>query len=173
MNGIALKPSRLRVHGRDVLFFGSPPGDARFAYPNLPTWSVTGSGYYGFPDIERRGFKVAPYPDLNPIDPDTDERVIQPHSVKRGRAFLAHRFPVLDDMPATESRVCQITHTVDYDFNADCHPDADNLCVVGGGSGHGFKHGPAVGEYVAKRILGQKVEASFAQTFGALKDTFT
>ena len=167
-----LLQSRLRVQRRDVLFFGSPPGDARFAYPNLPTWSVIGSGYYGFPDIENRGFKVAPYPDLNPIDPDVDERVIQPHAVKRGRAFLAHRFPALGDMPVTESRVCQITHTVEYDFIADRHPGADNLWIVGGGSGHGFKHGPAVGEYVARCILGKPVEPSFTQTFTAMKTEF-
>ena len=167
-----LLQSRLNVQRRDVLFYGSPPGDDRFAYPNLPTWSIIGSGYYGFPDIESRGFKVAPYPDLNAIDPDVDERLITPQSVKRGRAFLAHRFPGLGEMPITESRVCQITHTVDYDFIADRYPGSDNAWIVGGGSGHGFKHGPAVGEYVARRVLGEPVDPEFTTTFAAMKAEF-
>ncbi|MEM1264071.1 MAG: FAD-dependent oxidoreductase [Pseudomonadota bacterium] len=164
--------TRLQVERRDVLFYGSPPGDDRFAYPNLPNWSVVGSGYYGFPDIESRGFKVAPYPDLNSINPDVDERIITPQSVKRGRHFLAHRFPGLAEMPITETRVCQVTHTVDYNFIADKHPGSDNVWIVGGGSGHGFKHGPAVGQYVAKRVLGQAVDSDFSDTFIAMKAEF-
>jgi glycine/D-amino acid oxidase-like deaminating enzyme len=35
----------------------------------------------------------------------------------------------------------------------DRHPDFDNVWLVGGGSGHGFKHGPAVGESASARIL--------------------
>lgn len=163
---------RLLVQRRDVLFYGSPPGDARFAYPNMPTWSFFGSNYYGFPDIDNRGFKVAPYPDLNPIDPDTDERIIMPHQVRRGRKFLQYRFPDLADMPISETRVCQVTDTADMDFIADAHPDNDNVWIVGGGSGHGFKHGPAVGEYTAARILGETVEDAYRETFTIMKDEF-
>ena len=167
-----LLSSRLRVQRRDVLFYGSPPGDARFAYPNLPTWSVRDSGYYGFPDIEHRGFKVAPWPDLNSINPDVDERLTVPQTVKRGREFLAHRFPGLGKMPITEARVCQITSTVDSNFIADQHPGSDNTWLIGGGSGHGFKHGPGVGEYVAKRILGKEVDPRYTETFVAMKGEF-
>lgn len=163
---------RLRVQRRDVLFYGSPPGDASYSYPNMPTWSVIGSGYYGFPDIENRGFKVAPYPDRNAIDPDADERLIMPHQVKRGRAFLKQRFPGLADMPISETRVCQVTDTVDGDFIADRHPASENVWIAGGGSGHGFKHGPAVGEHMAKQVLGETVDGAFLQTFSILKDEF-
>ena len=164
--------ARLRVQRRDVLFYGSPPGDARFAYPNMPTWAIRGSGYYGFPDVESRGFKVAPYPDYNAIDPDTDERLIMPHQVRRGREFLAHRFPGLGDMPISETRVCQVTDTVDRNFIADLHPGSDNLWVVGGGSGHGFKHGPAVGEHTANRILGNEVNPGYLRNYTVTKDEF-
>ena len=164
--------SRLRVQRRDVLFYGSPPGDSSFAYPNMPTWAIRGSGYYGFPDIENRGFKVAPYPDLNVIDPDTDERLIMPHQVRRGRAFLKHRFPGLGDMPISETRVCQVTDTSDRDFIADAHPESDNVWIVGGGSGHGFKHGPAVGEHMANRILGESVNDGYLRIFKVMKDEF-
>jgi glycine/D-amino acid oxidase-like deaminating enzyme len=40
----------------------------------------------------------------------------------------------------------------------DRHPEMENGWFVGGGSGHGFKHAPAVGEYVAGRILGGVAE---------------
>jgi len=163
---------RLRVQRRDVLFYGSPPGDSRFAFPNLPTWSVIGSGYYGFPDIDNRGFKVAPYPDNNAIDPDSDERLIMPHQVKRGREFLRHRFPGLADMPITETRVCQVTDTADGNFMAGPHPTSNKTWILGGGSGHGFKHGPTVGEYMAKQILGQSPDDSYTETFDVLKPEF-
>lgn len=168
-----LLKNRLQVQRRDVLFFGSPPGDARFSFPHFPTWSVIGSGYYGFPDIAHRGFKVAPYPDKNTIDPDSDERLILPHQVKRGREFLRRRFPDLEQMPVVETRVCQLTNTVDENFIAGEHPDADNVWIVGGGSGHGFKHGPAVGEHLAKQILGKATDDGFRQTFTVLKPEFS
>lgn len=69
------------------------------------------------------------------------------------RGFLAQRFPVLKDAPVVETRVCQYENTSNGDFLIDRHPDFDNVWLVGGGSGHGFKHGPALGEYVAARIL--------------------
>ncbi len=167
-----LLEKRLQVQRRDVLFFGSPPGNTDFAFPRLPTWSVAGSGFYGFPDIEKRGFKVAPYPDRNAIDPDVDERLIVPHQVKRCRDFLRHRFPGLGAMPVTETRVCQVTNTSDGHFMAGLHPGIDNVSIVGGGSGHGFKHGPAIGEHAAKQVLGQPIDPDFERTFGTLKAEF-
>lgn len=156
---------RLQVVRRDVLFYGSPPGDERFAYPNFPTWSVMGSGWYGFPDIEHRGFKAAPFPDHNRIDPDTDERLVSPLQVKRGREFLRHRFPALGDMPIVETRVCQLTNSIDENFIVDRHPESNDLWLVGGGSGHGFKHGPTVGEFVAENVLGETIDDERATTF--------
>jgi glycine/D-amino acid oxidase-like deaminating enzyme len=57
--------------------------------------------------------------------------------------------PALGDAPLVESRVCQYENTSNGDFLIDRHPEHENVWIVGGGSGHGFKHGPAVGEYVA------------------------
>jgi sarcosine oxidase len=45
-----------------------------------------------------------------------------------------------------ESRVCQYENTATGDFLIDRHPGFENVWLVGGGSGHGFKHGPAVGD---------------------------
>jgi glycine/D-amino acid oxidase-like deaminating enzyme len=45
----------------------------------------------------------------------------------------------------------------------DRHPAFENVWLAGGGSGHGFKHGPVVGEYVAAMVSGDAtVEPRFA-----------
>ena len=71
--------------------------------------------------------------------------------------------PGLDGAPLVESRVCQYTNTPDGDFILDRHPAAGNCWLIGGGSGHGFKHGPALGELAAAQILERRdVEPTFA-----------
>lgn len=163
---------KLKVQRRDVLFVGTPPGDDRFSYPKLPEWSVSGSGFYGFPSIEGRGLKVAPYPDYNSFDPDTDERLINHYTVKRTHDFVKQRFPALKNQPITESRVCQITNSTDGNFIVDQLPSSDNTWIVGAGSGHGFKHGPAIGEYAARRIMGEQVDQEFDQLFKLKEEIF-
>ena len=138
---------------QEVFFFGVSPGDDRFSPPRMPTWIDFGAEIYGLPDLESRGFKLAPDRHGGPIDPDTDERLVAAESVARARAFLGRRFPALASAPLVEARVCQYENTSNGDFLIDRHPDADDVWLVGGGSGHGFKHGPAVGEYVAERIV--------------------
>ncbi len=126
-------------------FFGPPPA-VRFA---IPGWIDSGDprNPYGFPDLENRGLKVA-FHDLGPaFDPDTGDRQASADGVAAARAYLATRFPALRDAPLLESRVCQYENTSSADFLIDRHPEKENVWLVGGGSGHGFKHGPALGEY--------------------------
>ena len=158
---------------RDVFFFGTPAGDDRFSYPNFPNYSEDDSlGYYGFPSIDSRGFKVCPVGEKTAFDPDTDERLVSPYQVKRARDYLALRFPGLKDQPVVETRVCQLEMSVDEHFIVDRHPALENVWLVGGGSGHGYKHGPVVGEYVARRVIGQDKEPELAAVFGLKAQTF-
>ncbi|HKC13287.1 MAG TPA: FAD-dependent oxidoreductase, partial [Vicinamibacteria bacterium] len=114
-------------------------------------------------DFQGRGFKVAPDRHGPPVDPDSLERVPSPEAVARVREFVGRRFPALRDAPIVGSEVCQYENTSNGDFLIDRHPQWENAWLVGGGSGHGFKHGPAVGEYVAARIAdGKPVEATFS-----------
>jgi glycine/D-amino acid oxidase-like deaminating enzyme len=149
---------------QEVFFFGAPPGDDRFAPPRMPTWiDFGGDEIYGMPDLEGRGFKVAPDRHGEPFDPDGGERLVSPESTARVRSFLARRFPALAEAPLLETRVCQYENTSSGDFLIDRHPGLDNVWIVGGGSGHGFKHGPAVGEYVADLHAGSgRVEPRFS-----------
>jgi glycine/D-amino acid oxidase-like deaminating enzyme len=105
------------------------------------------------PDLESRGLKVANDRHGPAVDPDTQSRIASPEALAAAREFLARRFPALKDSPAVETRVCQYENTSNGDFLIDRHPDFENVWLVGGGSGHGFKHGPSVGEYVTTRVL--------------------
>ncbi len=147
---------RIQPTRQAVFFYGAPPGDARFAAPHLPAWGDAFSDlpWYGLPDLESRGFKLA-YGWLGEVfDPDRGTRQPTREETDRARQYLARRFPALADAPLLETRVCQYENTSDSHFVIDRHPGLDNVWIVGGGSGHGFKHGPAVGEYVAARVLG-------------------
>ena len=167
-----LLEGRIHPTRQEVFFFGTPPGDDRFAPPLMPTWIDFGAQLYGLPDLENRGFKVALDRHGAGIDPDTDERNITPELLKEVREFLARRFPAMRNAPLLESRVCQYENTSTGDFLIDRHPGFDNVWIVGGGSGHGFKHGPALGEYVAARIIeGGEVEPRFSlMTKGAFRN---
>jgi len=73
---------------------------------------------------------------------------------QEARDFLARRFPSLAEAPLSETRVCQYENSSDGHFLIDRHPGLDNVWLLGCGSGHGFKHGPAVGAHVAELIAG-------------------
>lgn len=150
---------------QEVFFFGIPPGNRSFAPPQCPVWIDFSlpSGPYGFPDLENRGFKLAFDVHGPQFDPDTGTRLITQETLAEARMFIADRFPALKDAPLVDSRVCQYENTSNGDFLIDRHPELENVWMVGGGSGHGFKHGPAVGQYVAAHVLkGGTVERRFS-----------
>ena len=154
---------RIRPTRQEVFFFGTEPGDRRFTPPHMPAWLdfTDERGAYALPDIENRGFKLAFDRHGPPFDPDTSDRLAD--GLDAARAFLAERFPALAGAPLVESRVCQYENTSSGDFLIDRHPDFSNVWLVGGGSGHGFKHGPMVGEHVTALIDGSaSVEARFS-----------
>src|SRR5580704_17960374 len=134
---------RIFVTMQEVYFFGVPAGDKRFAPPAVPGWLFQGDLTYGVPDLESRGFKIALDKHGPPFDPDTGTRVPEASGIDTMRAYLATRFPALAQAPLVEARVCQYENTSNGDFLVDRHPGHDNVWLVGGGSGHGFKHGPA------------------------------
>jgi len=105
------------------------------------------------PDLESRGLKIALDRHGEGVDPDTQSRMVTQEEVEAIRRLLAYRFPALASAPIVETRVCQYENTSSGDFLIDRHPALSNVWFAGGGSGHGFKHGPAVGEYVAAQIL--------------------
>ncbi len=140
---------------QQVFHFGARPGDRRFSSPALPAWADfnNGSIVYGIPDLEGQGFKIAFDEHGEIADPDTLDRRVSDAGVDQARAYLGRRFPDLAAAPLIHSRVCLYENSSNGDFLIDRHPQFDNIWLVGGGSGHGFKHGPAVGRIVAEHIL--------------------
>jgi glycine/D-amino acid oxidase-like deaminating enzyme len=144
---------RIRPTRQTVVYFRSPPGAATFGAARMPAWIDFPAGIYGVPDIEDRGVKVGVDEHGPPIDPDSDDRMAEPSAIDRARAWLERRFPMMKDAPVVEARVCQYENTSNGDFLIDRHPSYSNVWIAGGGSGHGFKHGPAVGEEAARLVL--------------------
>ncbi|HEV8525492.1 MAG TPA: N-methyl-L-tryptophan oxidase [Terriglobales bacterium] len=152
--GDKIFPSR-----QEVFFFGVPAGNLQFASPAMPAWLFFGDEVYGLPDLENRGFKVALDRHGERVDPDTLSRIVAKESAEWMRSYVARRFPALREAPIIETRVCQYENTSNGDFLIDRHPEMENIWLVGGGSGHGFKHGPALGEYVAGQVSGSGAPA--------------
>ncbi len=149
--GESVRPTR-----QEVFFFGVPSGDSRFDPETFPVWLGSDErAFYGFPNIDRRGVKIADDtrgPDFDPTDGD---RRPSAEGAESARRFLGRRFPALRDAPLTEARVCQYENSPDHDLIIDRHPRASNVWIAGGGSGHGFKLGPAAGEHTAQCVLEQ------------------
>jgi sarcosine oxidase len=147
----------IRPTKQDIFFFGPPAGDPRFTDAHLPVWGDHNYRFfYGIPGSDHRGFKVADDTRGPAFDPTSGERVVSQATLKRVSKYLAFRFPAMKDAPLIETRVCQYEQTPDSNFIMDRHPQMGNVWILGGGSGHGFKHGPALGEIMAQLILKNK-----------------
>jgi len=144
----------IRVTKQDTIYFGPPGGDGRFAAEWMPCWVDYDASYYGIPGVDGRGPKIASDRYGPVFDPSSGERIVDPDSVRLARRVIGRLFPALVDAPVVETRVCQYETTPDTNFVLDRHPGFDNVWLVGGGSGHGFKHGPVIGELVASRLAG-------------------
>jgi glycine/D-amino acid oxidase-like deaminating enzyme len=158
--------TRIFVTRQEAFFFSAPARDASLDARAMPGWVDFNDGdmFYGFPDLEARGLKIGRDRHGPPMDPDADDRLASPQVLGQVRAYMARRLPALAREPLNESRICQYENTSSGDFLIDRHPRWHNLWLVGGGSGHGFKHGPAVARYVTQLLNGESfgVEPRFS-----------
>jgi glycine/D-amino acid oxidase-like deaminating enzyme len=81
------------------------------------------------------------------------------------RAFLAERFPELATAPLLETRACHYEMSASGNFIIDRYPGFSNVWVAGGGTAEGFKFGPVLGEYIARRVLGIEDDPALAKAF--------
>ncbi len=153
--------NRVRPTRQEVFFFGTPAGDQRFDETKLPVWADHRDKFlYGIPGNQGRGFKIADDTRGAEFDPTSGERTISAEGLKSVRDYIGFRFPAMKDAPLLESRVCQYENSPDNNFIIDRHPKYENVWLLGGGSGHGFKHGPALGEMVAELVADRKDPAA-------------
>jgi glycine/D-amino acid oxidase-like deaminating enzyme len=146
---------RMYITRQEVFFFGVPAGDSVYRAGNLPTWLRHADDFYGMPDIENRGLKLSCDRHGKAFDPETGSRVPSKQAAEEVQEYLGRRFPGMKGAPIVEARVCQYENSSNGDFILDRHPDCENVWIAGGGSGHGFKHGPVVGEYCAAMVMGK------------------
>jgi len=148
---------RIQVTRQPVFYFD-------ISGPAMPIWIDFSDprGAYTFPPLAGKGFKLALDQHGPEFDPDTGSRDVTPAEIAAARAFLKERFPALGGVRLIESEICQYENTCNGDLLIDRHPELSNVWLVGGGSGHGFKHGPAVGEYLVKMLDGEKAEPRFS-----------
>lgn len=155
---------RMRTPIGHVYYFATPPGDQRFTFPHLPSYNFP--GITGWPALgpDNRGFRVRTGGG-GLADPDLSDRWIPPERHQRARDFLAQRFPDLQHTPIMETRACHYELSISRNFIIDRHPQFANVWIAGGGSAEGFKFGPVVGEYVARRVLGDEGDPELAKQF--------
>ncbi len=148
---------------QDVFFFGTPAADHSYDEGTLPVWADHSDHFmYGIPGNQNRGFKLADDTRGREFDPTSGQRLVDDDRLIEARRYLAYRFPGMKDAPLLETRVCQYENTADHNFIIDRHPTNTNIWILGGGSGHGFKHGPALGEMVARLVLkDESAEAAY------------
>ena len=147
---------RQRISRRDVFFVGV---DA--AWAAVPGFCEYDGPYYGHGELGGYGMKISPDGPGPEVDPDLVERLPDPEREALARAYTARRFPSLAGAPIVGARVCQYDLTPDTHFLVARHPERPDWWLVGGGSGHGFKHGPALAEYVADCVEGRREPEPF------------
>jgi glycine/D-amino acid oxidase-like deaminating enzyme len=114
---------------------------------------IARSGWYGFPlHPMEKVFKIARHSNGVRINARDPERVVSGADEAQLRAFLDLAFPSIAKAPIVYRRLCLYCDTRDGDFWIDNHPDHRGLSVASGGSGHGFKFAPILGELIADSI---------------------
>lgn len=179
--------NRMRTPLGTAVYYGTPPGDDRFTYPNMPSWNFDGTTGWPTLPLDSRGFRVrggsnrrrtpATANSASPAaersaddearmtDPDRSIRWPTAETLERPRAFVEERFPALADAPILETRSCHYELTSSRDFIVDRHPNLPNVWIAGGGNAEGFKMGPVIGEYIARRVLGADDDQVLAERF--------
>ena len=160
-----LLADRIFATRQEIFYFAPPAGDVIFQPGSMPGWADFNGGdiYYGFPELEGKGVKFAHDTHGAVIDPDTQSRSTSKAALDNVLAVRDRRFPGLRGAPLIGSEVCQYENSASGDFLIDRHPTLSNVILVGGGSGHGFKHGPEVGRLAAALALssGPQTEKRF------------
>jgi glycine/D-amino acid oxidase-like deaminating enzyme len=141
----------LRVTRQDVLFFEAP---AEWSTPPLPGYVDYDGAAHGLGLLDGHGMKVARDVDGPPVDPNRRPEHASGDSVRSCAGYLAYRFPALAGAVVERSKVCHYSTTGDAGFVFDRHPEHERVWLAGGGSGHGFKHGPALAEHAVAVMTG-------------------
>lgn len=153
---------KIRVPRREIFYVGSPIDNHAYRWENLP--NISDSDTYTASDVDY-GIKVAARLRDLVMDPDNGDRMPTSFLRQQVEDYVSKRMPGLKGQPIVATRVCQTEYSDNSHFIIDLHPERDDLWIAGAGSGHAFKMGPAIGEYIANRVLGRSRDAEADRLF--------
>jgi glycine/D-amino acid oxidase-like deaminating enzyme len=152
--------SLIEPHRQDVMHFRMPPGDGRYLPDRMPVWIDFEGSFYGFPAIDGASLKACP-DWLGPVERcDESARECADATVEASRTILRRRLPEVAEQPVVRTWTCFYEVTPDANFVIDRHPGLADTWIAGGGTGHAFKHGPVIGEYLAALVSGDSEAAA-------------
>ena len=142
----------IEPHRQDVMYFQVPADDPRYDAGPMPAWIDFEGSFYGFPSFD--GLTIKACPDwLGPVERcDDSARECADATIEASRQVLRRRLPGLAEQPVVRTWTCFYEVTPDAHFVIDRHPGLGDVWIAGGGTGHAFKHGPVIGEYLAALV---------------------
>jgi sarcosine oxidase len=150
----------IEPHRQDVMYFQAPPGDERYRPGSMPVWIDFDGSFYGFPSFDGNSIKACP-DWLGPIERcDESARECADETIAASREILRRRLPGIADQPVVRTWTCFYEVAPDAHFIIDRHPGLADVWIAGGGTGHAFKHGPVIGEYLAALVTGNAAAAA-------------
>jgi len=137
---------------RQELFFLD--GGPLWAGAGVPGWVDYDAAMYGTGDVDGLGVKLAPDSEGPELGPDEPLPPASTEGERAARDYARRRFPALAGAPLHSARTCRYELTADSHFVMAEHPEHPGVWLLGGGSGHGFKHGPALAELLCGVLAG-------------------
>ena len=149
----------VKVTMQEVVFFDSPKD---WSVEKIPAFNDISNAFYGCGSLDGMGVKLGYDLKGKEFDITKDKRAYSDQSVEKCREYIAHRFPTLERAKINKIKTCQYTMTPDANWIIAPHPEHPRHWIIGAGSAHGFKHGPALGQYVTDTILNNKPNPKFS-----------
>ena len=141
---------------QETVYFEPRSSQSSFDPGRFPIFIEMASGFYGFPIHHRGAMKIANHHKGERVEPYSSEIQVGDDFIRRCRAFFSEFIPALSDARVLETRSCIYNNTPDDDFIIDWHPEIENVLIVTGFSGHGFKFGPAIGRISSDLLISNR-----------------
>lgn len=154
---------KIKITGQPVYYF-KPQQKYLYEGKKFPVWSadISETGWYGFP-VQKNGLlKIAYHGEGEALNPKGDNE-IPPHIYPKLNTFLYRKLPQLEHAKIEKARLCYYCDSWDGDFYISPHPAKKNLIIACGGSGHGFKFAPILGDLIAD--VAEGIPNRFAEKF--------
>lgn len=149
--------SRLTTTRQETVYFEPASASALSFEPgSFPIFIELDSGFYGLPIHHRGWMKIANHHKGATVEPYEFDDSVGEDFIESCRVFFRRFIPALADAQVRETRVCLYNNTPDDDFVIDWHPAIENVLIVTGFSGHGFKFSSVVGRLAAELLRSRR-----------------